>query len=94
MKGKLLQIRADTELLSMIEYLQKINGYKNTSDTVRKTITKEWVKEYRVKRGRWILTADDEYEYCTCSNCGYQNGENWMIGSAIPFCQMCGAKMD
>ncbi len=45
------------------------------------------------KKGKWILTEDDDYEYCTCSECGYQNGENWMIGSDIPFCAMCGADM-
>lgn len=45
------------------------------------------------KVGHWILTSDDDYEYCTCSECGYQNGENWMIGSHIKFCQECGARM-
>lgn len=45
------------------------------------------------KKGKWILTEDDNYEYCTCSECGYQNGENWMNGSDIPFCAMCGAEM-
>ena len=45
------------------------------------------------KTGYWILTSDDDCEYCTCSECGYQNGENWMIGSQIKFCQECGAKM-
>ena len=46
------------------------------------------------KRGRWILSSDEEFEYCTCSECGYQNGENWMIGSEIKYCENCGAKMD
>lgn len=45
------------------------------------------------KKGEWILTEDDNYEYCTCSECGYQNGENWMNGSDIPFCAVCGADM-
>ena len=45
------------------------------------------------KKGKWILTEDDNYEYCTCSECGYQNGENWMNGSDIPFCAVCGADM-
>ena len=45
------------------------------------------------KTGHWILTSDDDYEYCTCSECGYQNGENWMIGSQIKYCQECGARM-
>ena len=45
------------------------------------------------KKGKWILTEDDNYEYCTCSECGYQNGENWRNGSDIPFCAVCGADM-
>lgn len=45
------------------------------------------------KKGKWILTEDDNYEYCTCSECGYQNGENWTSGSDIPFCANCGADM-
>ena len=45
------------------------------------------------KQGHWILSQDEQYEYCTCSECGYENGENWMIGSEIPFCANCGAKM-
>ena len=45
------------------------------------------------EKGRWILTEDENYEYCTCSKCGYQNGENWMNGSDIPFCANCGADM-
>lgn len=43
------------------------------------------------KKGKWILTQDEDYEYCTCSECGYQNGENWMNGANIPFCAMCGS---
>lgn len=46
MKDKLLQIRADAQLLAMIEYLRKINGYKTVSETVRKIIEKEWRKEH------------------------------------------------
>lgn len=41
----------------------------------------------------WILTSDEQYEYCTCSACGFENGENWMIGADIPFCSNCGADM-
>ena len=51
------------------------------------------VRPQEPKTGHWILTSDDDLEYCTCSECGYQNGENWMIGSQIKFCQECGAKM-
>lgn len=45
-----------------------------------------------VKRGHWVLTRDENYEYCQCSECGYDTGENWMIGSEIPYCAQCGSK--
>ena len=47
-----------------------------------------------VRRGRWVLTRDDQYEYCCCSECGYDTEENWMIGSEIKYCAGCGARMD
>lgn len=45
-----------------------------------------------VRRGHWVLTRDEQYEYCHCSECGYDTGENWMIGSEIPYCSQCGSK--
>ena len=45
MKDKLLQIRCDLELLSKIEYLRRINGFKTIAETVRKIVEKEWRKE-------------------------------------------------
>lgn len=45
MKDKLIQIRADSELLSKLEYLRKINGFQTVSETVRKLIEKEYRKE-------------------------------------------------
>ncbi len=45
-----------------------------------------------VRRGHWVLTRDEEYEYCRCSECGYDTEENWMIGSKIPYCEQCGSK--
>ena len=39
-----------------------------------------------------VLTRDEEHEYCHCSECGYDTGENWMIGSEIPYCAQCGSK--
>lgn len=81
---------ADT--LIMIE-----DGYRNRNYGVRlyeqklKELPSADVVEH--KRGHWILSQDERYEYCTCSECGYENGENWMIGSEIPFCANCGADM-
>ena len=45
MKDKELKIKVDDEFLEKVEYIERINGYKNKSDTVRKTIEKEYRKE-------------------------------------------------
>lgn len=45
MKDKLLQMRADDEFMSKVEYLRNINGHKSTSETIRCIIEKEWRKE-------------------------------------------------
>lgn len=45
MKNKVLQIRIDVEFQSKLEYLQKINGYRTISETIRKIIEKEFRKE-------------------------------------------------
>lgn len=45
MKDKLLQIRCDSDFLSKLEYLRKINGFKTIAETVRKIVEKEWRKE-------------------------------------------------
>lgn len=58
---------------------------------------REWLEQIPAadvverKTGKWILSQDCEHEYCTCSECGYDNGENWMIGSKIPYCEKCGS---
>ena len=40
-----LNIRVDEEFKRKLEYLQRINGYKSKSDTIRKIVEKEWRKE-------------------------------------------------
>jgi len=45
MKDKEIKIRADEEFVQKVDYLQRINGYKTKSETVRKTIEKEYRKE-------------------------------------------------
>ena len=49
MRDKLLRVRIDAEFLSKLDYIQRINGYKTQSETVRKTIEKEWRKEQNGK---------------------------------------------
>ena len=45
MKDKLLQIRVDSDFLSKVEYLMKINGFRTIAETIRKIIEKEYRKE-------------------------------------------------
>lgn len=45
MKDKLLQIRCDSDFLSKIEYLRKINGFRTIAETVRRIVEKEYRKE-------------------------------------------------
>lgn len=45
LKDKLLQVRVDDDFISKIEYLKVINNYKNNSETIIKTIEKEFRKE-------------------------------------------------
>ena len=45
MKEERIEIRADEGFVEKVDYLQRINDYKNRSDTVRKVVEKEYVKE-------------------------------------------------
>ena len=44
MKDKELRIRMDSDFEQKVEYLKEINGYKNKSDTIRRTVEKEFVR--------------------------------------------------
>lgn len=50
MKAKVLQIRIDEPFINQVEYLKKVNGYSSNSETVRKTIEKEYRKESNIIR--------------------------------------------
>ena len=45
MKDKRIFIRVSEEFLEKLEYLMRINGFKNLSETIRKIIEKEYRKE-------------------------------------------------
>lgn len=45
MKDKMLRIRVDSDFLSKLEYLRKINGFKTVAETVRRIVEKEFRKE-------------------------------------------------
>lgn len=45
MKDKEVKIRADEGFVEKVDYLKRINGYQNRSETIRKTVEKEYRKE-------------------------------------------------
>ena len=45
MKDKTLIVNVDVDFTKKVDYLKQINGYKNRSETIRKTVEKEWRKE-------------------------------------------------
>lgn len=45
MKDKTLIVKVDEDFTKKVDYLKQINGYKNRSETIRKTVEKEWRKE-------------------------------------------------
>lgn len=44
-KDKEIRLRVDEDFIEKVDYLQRINDYKNRSDTVRKVVEKEYRKE-------------------------------------------------
>lgn len=50
MKDKELKIKVDDQFIEKVEYLQLINGYKNRSDTIRRTLEKDFCKEVYICR--------------------------------------------
>lgn len=45
MKDKELKIKVDDQFIEKVDYLQRINDFKNRSDCVRKVVEKEYNKE-------------------------------------------------
>ena len=44
-KKKQIHIRVDERFLEKLEYLKRLNGFKNLSETVRKIVEKEYRRE-------------------------------------------------
>lgn len=44
---KRIELRVDDDFLEKVEYIQYINDYKSKSDTIRRTMEKEYRKEKR-----------------------------------------------
>lgn len=80
MKEERIEIRADEGFVEKVDYLQKINGFKNKSDTVRKVVEKEWRKEFRtIANLKDHILPKDNNEYSK----DYTEGWNQGIGFAI-----------
>lgn len=60
MKDKELRIRMDKEFLEKVGYLQKINDFKNRSDTVRKVVEKEYRKENMIPLDEFVIKEEDK----------------------------------
>lgn len=52
MKNKTLIIRVNQEFIEKVDYLQRVNGYKTRSETVRKVIDKEYNREMFGRAGK------------------------------------------
>ena len=59
MKDKELKIKVDENFIEKVDYLQRINDYKNRSDTVRKVVEKEWRKENGCIKCRFAFQQRD-----------------------------------
>lgn len=93
MKDKLLQIRVDEDFLSKLEYLQEINEFKSTAETVRKIVEKECRKELPSVRpkGKWII--DGHHRQCPICNISFCNLDREGDPIPIHFCPNCGKSM-
>ena len=67
MKDKQMIVLVDDEFLEKVDYIERINGYKNKSDTVRKTIEKEYRKEAGLEcpyRNGHLCRVDSKVAVC------------------------------
>lgn len=73
MKEERIEIRADEGFVEKVDYLKRINDYKNRSDTVRKVVEKEYRKERTALCEECALY---DAKFFTC-NGGYVSHEGW-----------------
>ena len=45
MKDKELKVKVDDDFISEVDYLKVVNNFKNRSDTIRRIVEKEYIKE-------------------------------------------------
>lgn len=59
MKDKELKIKVDDQFIEKVDYLQRINDFKNRSDTVRKVVEKEYRKETMIPLDEFVIKEED-----------------------------------
>lgn len=71
-------MRVDEDFIDKVDYLQRINDYKNRSDTMRKVVEKEYNREHMispcVRCDYHAIVADDGRLVSRCyspKECGY-----------------------
>ena len=73
MKDKELRIRMDSDFEEKVEYLKEINGYKNKSDTIRRTVEKEYRKEtIDTECNKMFPNCQDCSQYEKCEEKAYK----------------------
>lgn len=83
----------EVRLIDANAFLENVLPECKYPDALKKAVENQpTIEAEPVRHGHWVLTRDEQYEYCHCSECGYDTGENWAIGSEIPYCSQCGSK--
>lgn len=73
MKDKTLIVKVDENFIEKVDYLQKINDFKNRSDTVRKLVEKEYRKEtIDTECDRMFPNCQDCSQYEKCEEKAYE----------------------
>ena len=76
-------------VLTDLRYTINAQAVKYAIDGCKKADVQE------VKHGKWKMGIDEaDYEYGTCSVCGYIEWDAFGRGDYPFFCSRCGAKMD
>lgn len=60
MKDKQMIVLVDDEFLEKVDYIQRINDYKSKSETIRKTIEKEYRKENMIPLDEFVIKEEDK----------------------------------
>ena len=70
----------------------EMRGSNKVIDRIKSAPTADVVE---VRHGEWIMGVDiADYEYGTCSVCGYDERDAFPTGRTPNYCPNCGAKMD